>query len=58
MNLYGIELGYDKAIHENEENKYYASIMAGYMYADNIKHHNAGYSDGSARANTPGLICR
>jgi outer membrane autotransporter protein len=55
MNLYGIELGYDKEIHENEENKYYAGIMAGYMYADNIKHRNAGYPDGSARANTPGV---
>jgi outer membrane autotransporter protein len=55
MNLYGIELGYDKEIYENEENKYYAGIMVGYMYADNIKHHNAGYPDGSASANTPGV---
>ncbi|MBB1199539.1 autotransporter outer membrane beta-barrel domain-containing protein [Enterobacteriaceae bacterium 89] len=55
MNLYGIELGYDKEVHENEDNKYYAGIMAGYMYADNIKHHNSGYPDGSARANTPSV---
>ncbi|MRS13438.1 autotransporter outer membrane beta-barrel domain-containing protein [Enterobacteriaceae bacterium RIT691] len=55
MDLYGIELGYDKEIHQNEKNNYYAGLMAGYLYADNIKHRNSGYPDGSASANTPGV---
>jgi outer membrane autotransporter barrel domain len=55
MDLYGFELGYDKEVHENEDNKYYAGIMAGYMYADNIRHRNSGYPDGSATANTPSV---
>lgn len=52
MSLYGIEIGYDKEVHENDDNKYYAGIMAGYIYTGNIRHHNSGYPDGTARANT------
>lgn len=57
MNLYGVEVGYDNEVNENEDedNKYYVGVMAGYMYADNIVHHNAGRPNGTATANTPSV---
>jgi len=55
MNLYGVEIGYDKEVHADEDNKYYAGIMAGYMYANNIKHQDPGYANGHTRANAPSV---
>lgn len=55
MNLYGVEMGYDKEVHEDDDNKYYAGIMAGYIYTDNIRNYNPGYPDGTARANAPSV---
>ncbi|CAK7010198.1 autotransporter outer membrane beta-barrel domain-containing protein [Saezia sanguinis] len=55
MSLYGVEIGYDKEVYGNDDNKYYAGVMAGYIYTGNIRHHNSGYPDGTARANAPSV---
>lgn len=55
MSIYGIEVGYDSEVYQNEDNKYYVGVMAGYQYTDNIVHHNAGRPNGTANAKTPSI---
>lgn len=57
MNLYGMEMGYDKQVYSTCDNKAYVGVMAGYLYTDNIKYRNGSPYNNNAHANTQVWVC-